>query len=53
MLNESQGLVRERFDPLVVEAGIPQLWKPGAYVGSFGDITKDHVRNYLRQWDRG
>jgi hypothetical protein len=28
-----------------------RLWKPGAYVGSYGDITKEHVRDYLRRWD--
>jgi putative transposase len=53
MLNRSQELVRERFGQLVVQAGIPRVWKPGAYTGSFGDITKVHVRNYLRQWERG
>jgi REP element-mobilizing transposase RayT len=50
LLNTSQELMRQQFEPLVVQAGSPRLWKPGAYVGSYGDISKDHVRNYLRRW---
>jgi len=50
LMATSQELMRQRFEPLVVQAGIPRLWKPGAYVGSYGDITKEHVRNYLRRW---
>jgi REP element-mobilizing transposase RayT len=52
LLNTSQDLIRDRFDHLLIQAGTPRLWKPGAYVGSYGDITKDHMRNYLRQWSR-
>ena len=53
MLNTSQELIRDQFDHLLIRAAVPRLWKPGAYVGSYGDISKDHVRNYLRKWDRG
>ncbi len=42
----------DKFDGLLIRAGVPRLWKPGAYVGSYGDISKDHVRNYLRKWGR-
>jgi REP element-mobilizing transposase RayT len=51
LMATSQDLMRERFEPLVVQAGIYRLWKPGAYVGSYGDIAKDRVRNYLRRWE--
>jgi REP element-mobilizing transposase RayT len=50
LMATSQQLMRERFEPLVVQTGIPRLWKPGAYLGSYGDIAKEHVRNYLRRW---
>ena len=36
LMSTSQELVREQFEPLVVQAGIPRVWKPGAYVGSYG-----------------
>jgi hypothetical protein len=45
LMATSQDLMREHFEPLVVQAGIPRLCKPGSYVGSFVDITKEHVRN--------
>jgi REP element-mobilizing transposase RayT len=51
LLNTSQELIRDRYDGLLIEAGVPRLWKPGAYVGSYGDVTKAHVRNYLRKWE--
>jgi len=50
LMATSQDLMRDRFEPLVVQAGIPRLWKPEAYVGSYGDISKEHMRNYLRRW---
>jgi REP element-mobilizing transposase RayT len=50
LLNTSQNMMRERFDHLLIRAGVPRLWKPSAYLGSYGDISKDHVRNYLRKW---
>ncbi len=43
-------LERDRFNHLLIRAGVPRLWKPSAYVGSYGDISKDHVRNYVRKW---
>jgi putative transposase len=52
MLNASQELVQNHYDSFLIKASIPRLWKPGAYVGSFGDLTKDHIRNYLRDWER-
>jgi REP element-mobilizing transposase RayT len=52
LLSASQGVMRDNFDDLLIRAGVPRLWKPSAYVGSYGDISKDHVRNYLRKWGR-
>lgn len=50
LMNSSQELMLKDFDGLLIRAGIPRLWKPGAYVGSYGDISRGWVRNYLRQW---
>jgi REP element-mobilizing transposase RayT len=50
LLNTSQSIMRDKFDNLLIRAGVPRLWKPSAYVGSYGDISKDHIRNYLRKW---
>jgi REP element-mobilizing transposase RayT len=52
MMNSSQDLMQNRYARLLIDAGQPRLWKPGAYVGSFGDINKVHIRNYLREWAR-
>ncbi len=50
LLSTSQSIMRDHFDGLLIQAGVPRLWKPSAYVGSYGDISKDHLRNYLRKW---
>ncbi len=50
LLSTSQSIMRDKFDGLLIQAGVPRLWKPSAYVGSYGDISKDHIRNYLRKW---
>lgn len=52
MMNSSQEMMRDRYPQLLIKAGQPRLWKLGAYVGSFGDITKAHIRNYLRRWEQ-
>jgi REP element-mobilizing transposase RayT len=51
MLNSSQTLMSEHYPRLLIEGGQPRLWKPGSFVGSFGDITKGRVRSYLRSWE--
>jgi REP element-mobilizing transposase RayT len=52
MMNSSQELMHDEFPDLLIHGGQPMLWRPSAYVGSFGDLTKRHVRNYLHKWER-
>jgi hypothetical protein len=46
-------MIAEKHDHLLIQAKIPRLWKPSAYVGTIGDMRKAWVRNYLRNWESG
>jgi REP element-mobilizing transposase RayT len=53
LLNTSQELIASKYPHLLIEAKVPRMWKPSAYLGSYGDIRKANVRNYLRNWSSG
>ena len=50
-MSTSSELIVADFPHLLIEAKVPRLWKPGAYVGTYGDIRKAAVRDYLRSWE--
>jgi REP element-mobilizing transposase RayT len=52
LLNMSQHIMAERFDTLLIQTGNPRLWKPGAYVGTYGDLANTQIQAYLRNWQR-
>ena len=51
-LNSSQELVFESFDGLLIATGNRRVWKPSAYVGTYGDLSNRQVQTYLRNWRR-
>lgn len=53
LMNSSQDLIARKYPYLLIEAKVPRMWKPSAYLGTYGDIRKSHVRNYLLNWARG
>jgi len=50
LLNAAQDVMREQFDTLLIETGNPRLWKPGGYVGTYGDLANTQIQAYLRAW---
>lgn len=50
LLNRSQDLMVGRFDHLVIQAGSPRMWCPGAYVGTYGDLANAQIQAYLKRW---
>jgi REP element-mobilizing transposase RayT len=52
LLNASQELMAERFESLLIHTGNPRLWKPGGYVGTYGDLANTEIQAYLRRWRR-
>lgn len=50
LLNAAQEVMCERFDTLLIETGNPRLWRPGAYVGSYGNLANTQIQAYLRNW---
>ena len=53
LLNLSQKLIFESFDALVIATGNRRVWKPSAYVGTYGDVSNRQVQAYLRNWRGG
>jgi REP element-mobilizing transposase RayT len=50
LMNCSQELMWERHADSVVRAGVDRLWRPSAYVGSFGDLSSNAISAYLKRW---
>jgi REP element-mobilizing transposase RayT len=50
LMNEGQRLLVERFPEELVRAGVPRVWQPSAYVGSYGDLATPQVQKYLERW---
>ena len=50
LLNESQTLMASQFSSLLLHADSRRLWKPGAYVGTYGDLATPHIQAYLGNW---
>jgi REP element-mobilizing transposase RayT len=50
LLNVAQEVIWADFASAAIQARIPRLWQPGAYVGSFGELTTASVQRYLRNW---
>ena len=52
-LNSSQDLMKDRFDDLLIRTGNPRVWKPSAYIGTYGDLANTQIQAYLRNWRKG
>ena len=52
-LNSSQELMKDRFDDLLIRTGNPRVWKPSAYIGTYGDLANTQVQAYLKDWRSG
>jgi REP element-mobilizing transposase RayT len=52
LLNSSQKLIFGSFDGLIIATGNRRVWKPSAYVGTYGDVSHRQVQAYLRNWRR-
>jgi REP element-mobilizing transposase RayT len=50
LLNIAQEVLWERFPDAAIQASIPRLWQPSAYIGSFGELATAKVQRYLRNW---
>ena len=50
LLNEMQDLAAEEFQEQVREKALNRLWEPGAYVGSFGDLSSASIKKYMSNW---
>ena len=50
LLNASQEVLLERFDALAIRTGNPRIWKPGAYIGTYGDLANSQIQAYLDSW---
>jgi len=51
LMNSAQQFLFENHREDVLAAKLPQIWYPGAYIGSYGDVTVAKVRNYIRDWE--
>lgn len=53
MLNAAQEVLLEEFEDLLIRGGIRRLWKPGAYVGTFGELANAEIQAYMTRWAAG
>jgi REP element-mobilizing transposase RayT len=56
LLNAAQEVIWKRFPDAAIQASVPRLWQPSAYVGSFGELATAKIQRYLGRWaedDRG
>jgi hypothetical protein len=51
-LDTSQELIRDEFSDQLFAAGIPRMWKPSAYIGTYGDLSNGQIRAYVRGWEK-
>jgi hypothetical protein len=50
LLNAGQEVMVRQFDTLVIQTGSPRLWRPGAYVGTYGELANSQIQAYLGNW---
>lgn len=50
LMNGMQDLAAEEFQEQVGEKALNRLWQPGAYVGSFGDLSSAAIKKYMANW---
>ncbi|MDA0839720.1 MAG: IS200/IS605 family transposase [Planctomycetota bacterium] len=53
LMNSSQEMLFRDFRDEVVARKLSQIWNPGAYIGSYGDITSQSVLKYIQDWESG
>ena len=47
LMNRSQDLMVERFSEALIPTGSPRVWKPSAYIGSYGDLSTRMMQAYM------
>lgn len=50
LMNSAQELMWDRFPNLVIKSSLERLWEPGAYVGSFGELSGRAIKAYMQRW---
>ena len=48
LLDTSQELICDEFSDHLFAAGIPRMWKPSAYISTYGDLSNRQIRAYMR-----
>lgn len=51
LMNSAQEFLFENHRDAILATGLPQIWYPGAYIGTYGEVTRVRVRDYIREWD--
>jgi hypothetical protein len=49
-MNISQDLMWNGFAQAITSAGLEQLWRPIAYLGSYGELESSKISRYIQQW---
>ncbi len=50
LMNSAQQVIFERFAGAILQAHVERLWQPGAYIGSYGDLTSPQIRKYIHNF---
>lgn len=51
LMNSSQEFLFRSHREEVLAAKLPQIWHPGAYLGTYGDVEAGRVKRYIREWE--
>lgn len=51
-LNSAQELMVAEFPNMLIRTGNRRMWKPGAYLGTVGNLSNRQLLAYLDQWHR-
>lgn len=49
LVAELMNVAQSALQDWLVAAGLPRLWQPSAYIGSFGDLTSPQIRKYINK----
>jgi REP element-mobilizing transposase RayT len=52
LMNAGQEIMWRQFERDVIQANVPRLWQPSAYLGSFGDLASPAISSYVSEWER-
>ena len=52
LMTRAEQTAGQQFPELLIQAGIPQLWQPSAYIGSYGTLRSTAVKSYMEKWQQ-